>query len=71
MNLIDLVKQVNRMFPDPPVYTKEVQREKEKRLVARYATGNISLQNGRYITRKDVEQRISSLTEYFLPKDFS
>lgn len=72
MNLIDLVKQINRVFPNPPVRTEEEQRVKEKDLVVGYATGNVSLQRGRYITRKDVERRKSALASYnFVSKDFS
>lgn len=60
------------MFPNPPIDTKEEQKDKEKNLVARYATGNVSLQRGRYITRKDVERRKSNLLKHsFVSKDYS
>ena len=67
-----MIKQINYMFPAPPVHTEKEQRNREQKIVSRYATGNLSLQRGLYITRKDIERRKSDLITYnFVSKDYS
>ena len=55
---------ISSLLPKVPIHTEEEEKEREKKIVARYARGNISLQLGRYITTKDVEKRIDHLASY-------
>lgn len=72
MGLIDLIKQINHMFPSPPVHTRHEEREQIKKIVLKYATGNTSLQFGRYITEDEISQRKLKLASYnFLSEDYS
>jgi len=72
MNLINLLKQINRMFPAPPYHTEEEERTRVKKIVSRFAQGNVYLQLGRYLSGKEVEQRKSRLASYnFMPRKYS
>lgn len=42
--------------PDVPVRDDESRREAERRVVSRFATGNIRLQRGEYSTREDIDR---------------
>ncbi|MDL2269250.1 hypothetical protein LJC41_04690 [Desulfosarcina sp. OttesenSCG-928-G17] len=57
MSLIDTIKSIVALFPKPPVHTEKDRREAKRKIVARFATGNLSLQAGKYLTEKDINKR--------------
>ena len=70
MKLTALIKNIDVLFPKPPVHTEEERKARERKIVARYAQGNISLHLGKYLTKKEIEDRKTKLFLYrFLPKD--
>ncbi len=72
MNLIELIKYTNHIFHGPPVQTELERRNREREIIQRYSTGNISLQCGKYITEADVKKRRSELCKYkFFAKETS
>lgn len=54
---MDTIKYLMELFPKPPVHTEQEQREKEASIVSIFATGNISLQTGRYLTEADIDKK--------------
>lgn len=46
------------LFPKPPLHTEEERKDRERKIVARYAQGNISLHLGKYLTKKEIEDQI-------------
>lgn len=70
MKLMTLIKNIDELFPRPPVHTKQERKARERKIVARYAQGNVSLHLGKYITRDEIEKRKAKLSSYrFSPKD--
>ena len=69
MPIQSLIKRISQLFPKPPIHTKREMKDRERAIISRYAQGNASLQIGRYITTKEIEQRKEELSSYdFLPK---
>lgn len=64
MNLKEIINRISILFPKPPAHTEDEKKERERRIVARYAQGNISLQLGKYLTEKDIERRKAKLSSY-------
>lgn len=64
MKLTALIKNLDKLFPKPVVHTEEEEKAREKKIVARYAQGNISLHLGKYITPEEIEKRKSKLSSY-------
>ena len=72
MNLIKILKQINRMFPAPPCHSEEDERTRVKEVISRFSQGNIYLQLGRYLSEEDIERRKLSLASYnFMPRKYS
>ncbi len=70
MKLTVLIKNINNLFPKPPVHPPNEKKYREKRIVTRYAQGNISVHLGKYITGNEIEKRKAKLSSYhFLPKN--
>ena len=64
LNFVVFLKNIDKMFPSPPYHNKEEERARVKKIVSRFATGDISLQQGRYLTQADIEQKKDSLSSY-------
>ncbi len=69
MKLPTKLSDIVSLFPKPPVHSEGEEKERERKNVSRYAQGNISLQLGKYITTKEIEQRNANLSsDTFLSK---
>lgn len=64
MKVADIIYQFNVLFPKVPKHTKEEEKAREKKLVSRYAQGNIYLHRGEYATSEEIEERKKSIAAY-------
>ena len=64
MNIKEFLYHIGLYVPKPPVHTEEEMRESARSIVSRYAQGNISLQQGKYLTDKDIKKRMDKLATY-------
>lgn len=70
MGLIGLIKDINRMFPKPPILSETDKRENDTTIVKKYAQGNAFLQMGEYKTKEDIKKQIAETAQYnFMPKE--
>ena len=66
MNLVKTIK-LALLSPSLPDNPGKVMRESDRRIVRRFARGNIRLQLGKFSTRKDLDERRRRAKSY----DFS
>ena len=64
MDLVTLITSVPGLFPKPPIHTEIEKRASEERIVAKFATGNIYLMSGRYLTEDDIEKKRKAVLSY-------
>lgn len=55
MNLKTFINKFNMLFPRPRTFMDEDVQMLQRRIVKRYAQGNISLHLGEYITSMDLD----------------
>jgi len=61
-----LIQYFNKLFPAPPS-TAKAKKEKKKEavwIVSLLSRGNVSLQNGRFITSKEISKRRNKVLRY-------
>jgi hypothetical protein len=64
MKLVNFMGALAKLFPKPPIRTKERKKEREREIVSRYGRGNASLQLGMYITEEEIKQKKENLASY-------
>jgi len=64
MKLLNFIGALGKLFPKPPIHSKERKKEIEREIVSRYGRGNASLQLGMYITEEEIEQKKKNLSSY-------
>ena len=47
-----------------PADTQEKKRRSDRRIVSTFASGNIRLQNGRYVTKADLDKQYERVARY-------
>ena len=66
MNIVKAIK-LALLSPSLPENPEKAMRESDRRIVRRFARGNIRLQMGKFSTRKDLDERRRQAKSY----DFS
>jgi hypothetical protein len=59
-----LLNKFNILFPKSVTFTDEDAKDLQKRIVGRYAQGNLSLHRGKYITSIDLELLKKKITSH-------
>ena len=72
MGLISILKQINQIFPSPPKHSDKEESIRIKRIVSKFAQGNVYLQSRKYLSKEDIEQQKSRLASYdFMSRKYS
>ena len=63
MNILRAIKLAMWAPPLPPD-PEPARRRLARRLVKRFASGNVRLQQGKYATRRDIDERLEKVKSY-------